>query len=69
MRRLAELGMLTLTLWACLFLLAYAMTVGLMHHGPTQFLAALYVGTTGPLAASWAVGVAAPIGARCDRCS
>lgn len=61
MKRLAELGLLVCTLWACLFLLAYGLTVGLSHHGPSQFLAALYVATTGLLSASWATGVAAPV--------
>lgn len=60
----AELAVITAAMWAAMFLLAYALTVGLSHHGPTGFLAALYGGCTGMMAASWAAGVAVPIGVR-----
>lgn len=58
----AELAVIMAAFWVSSFVLACAFTVALSHHGPTQFLYALYAGVTGMLAASWAAGVAVPIG-------
>lgn len=64
MKHLAEWATAMAMAWAAMFALACALTAAVTGSAPTAFLLALYVATTGPVALSWAAGVAAPVGAR-----